>query len=442
MKTEDTTKEPGIMEMLTQPGFDYERLLDCIHCGLCLSSCPSYAVLGTEMDSPRGRIFMMRALSDGRMEINRTVKKHIDLCLACRGCETACPSGVVYHPLLEAAQRQIQRSIRPSVVTKLIKSVILYRIFPYPGRLRFVFRLLRIYQRSGLQKLVRVTRLLKIVSAKMYRSELFLPEITAIPEASEQKTVSKSPEKEKIKAGFLRGCIMDYFYQRTNEATIRVLERCGCEIVIPEEQHCCGAVHLHNGDRETAQQFARKTIDAFLRRDVAIVVTNAAGCGALMKEYGSLLADDAAYAEKAARFCAMVQDISEFLADKIERLSFDAVPKSVVYDDPCHLVHAQKISQEPRRLLRAVPGLTLLPLNEAEMCCGSAGTFNIAQPELSLDILRRKMENIGRSGAEAVVTGNVGCMIQLQRGIAMTGMNIEVFHTIDIIDQSLKNGME
>lgn len=425
--------------MAQQIQFNYDRILDCIHCGLCLTQCPSYVVLGTEMDSPRGRIFMMKSIADERIDVTRTFKKHFDLCLACRGCETACPSGVVYHPLFETAQELISENAPVSLRERFFKALILRHIFPFPARLRMIFRIIWLYQRSGLQKLVRETGLLKLFSKNLDVAERFLPSIAgfSLLQSSNKDNIANFRKKRKV--GFLRGCVMDYFYPESNRATLRLLKKCGCAVVIPKEQHCCGAVHLHNREHELAKECARKTIDAFENENVDFVVTNAAGCGAMMKEYGALLSDDPEYAEKAARFSEKVKDISEFLVDFIPNLHFGTVNKTVVYDDPCHLIHGQKVSQPPRLLLELVPGLDIRPLYEAEMCCGSGGTFNITQPKLSLQVLQRKMDNIKRSGADTVVTGNIGCMIQLERGAQMNGMNLHVCHIVDILDEAINN---
>lgn len=425
--------------MAQQTQFDYDRILDCIHCGLCLTQCPSYVVLGTEMDSPRGRVFMIKSASDGRIDVTRTFKKHFDLCLACRGCETACPSGVVYHTLLETAQHLISEKAPMSLRERFFKAFVLRLIFPFPARLRMIFRLIWLYQRSGLQKLVRATRLLRLFSKNIDTAERFLPSIAGFSMLQSNNKDNGANFKEKRKVGFLRGCVMDYFYPESNRATLRLLKKCGCAVIIPENQHCCGAVHLHNREHELAKDFARKTIDAFENENVDFVITNAAGCGAMMKEYGMLLSDDTEYAEKAVQFSAKVRDVSEFLVDYVPNLHFERVDKTVVYDDPCHLLHGQKISKQPRLLLESVPGLDIRPLYEAEMCCGSGGTFNITQPALSLQVLQRKMDNIKRSGADTVVTGNIGCMIQLNRGAEMNGLNLRVCHIVDILDEALNN---
>ncbi|MFC1729831.1 (Fe-S)-binding protein [candidate division KSB1 bacterium] len=425
--------------MTETTSFDYEKLLNCIHCGLCLSSCPSYVVLRTETDSPRGRIFMMRAIEENRLEVDRSVKKHLDYCLVCRGCETACPSGVDYHPLLEQAQQKIKEKVKQPLFSRIVRTILLKLIFPYPRRLKSAFMLLYLYQRSGLQWMIRRSGILRIFSLKIDLAERFLPRIEKLSGSGKKETVQTAGSKKEELVGFMRGCVMDYFYPQTNDATIRVLEKCGCGIVIPEKLHCCGAVHMHNGEFGAARTFAKQVIDVFLESGAGRIVTNAAGCGAMMKEYARLLADDDEYAHKAARFSAMVYDISEYLVDKSNKLTFGRFEETAVYDDPCHLIHAQHISKQPRQILESIPGLKIVPLNEAEMCCGSAGTFNIVQPELSTEVLKRKMENIRLSGANTVITGNVGCLIQLTRGRHLSGMNLTVLHTIDVVDRALRS---
>ena len=418
--------------------FDFSGILDCIHCGLCLPKCPSYVILGTETDSPRGRIFLMKSFSEGAVEVNKVFKKHFDLCLGCRGCETACPSGVKYHRLFEEVQKVIKENIEPPLISRFLKRIILYHIFPFPGRLRFVFTILRFYQKSGLQKMVRSSGILKIFSKKLDLSERFMPDVTSF---RVQKFDVKSEEQggnSRKKVGMLRGCVMDYIAPETNRSTVRLLQKCGYDVRAPDNLHCCGAIHQHNGENKMAKMLARNTIDSFDGEGVTTILSNAAGCGAMMKEYGSLLSGDPAYSEKAVRFSAMVKDITEFLNENLSQLSFKPVNRSVVYDEPCHLIHGQGISNEPARLLSSIPGLEIFKLNESEMCCGSAGTFNIAQPELSLEVLKRKMENIKNSGADTVITANVGCMIQLKRGAQMSGCELKVEHIVDILDESVE----
>lgn len=417
--------------------FDFSGILDCVHCGLCLQKCPSYVILGTEADSPRGRIFLMRSYAEGSMEANQVFKKHFDLCLGCRGCETACPSGVKYHSLFEEAQKVIKKNIKEPMIGGMIKRIILHHIFPFPKKIRFAFAILRIYQNSGLQKLVRISRILKIFSKKLDLSERFMPQIAS---SGIQKSDLWNEGMDRIstkKVSLLRGCVMDYFAPETNRSTVRLLKKCGYDVLEPDSQHCCGAIHLHNGEHELAKMFARSTIDSFDGEGIAAVLSNAAGCGSMMKEYGRLLSDDPQYSEKAERFSQKVKDITEFLTKYSNQLTFREINRSVVYDEPCHLTHGQGISKEPIQLLNSIPGLEILKLNESEMCCGSAGTFNITQPELSTEVLKRKMENIRKSGAGTVITANIGCMIQLKRGAQMSGCDIKVEHIVDILDESI-----
>ncbi|MFC1513763.1 (Fe-S)-binding protein [candidate division KSB1 bacterium] len=416
--------------------FDYDSLFDCIHCGLCLTKCPTYVVTGSEADSPRGRLFLMRSVEDGRIDVNSSFIKHIDLCLACRACETSCPSGVIYHPLHENSQKLIAEKTGSSFLIRILKKIILVNTFPNPGLLKVLFGLLKIYQISGLQNFVRGTRFLKLFSRNLYNAELSLPKIAG-NKLLNINDLEKGEVRQKKVLGFLRGCVMDYFYPGTNINTIKILTNLGFKIVIPEEQHCCGAVHLHNKEFELAKVQARNTIDAFEKAEVDYVISNAAGCGTMMKEYGDLLKDDKEYSTKATAFSRKVKDISEFLAEHISLLEFVEVNRDIVFDDPCHLLHGQKISREPRQLLEAIPGLNILPLKENDMCCGSAGTYNLAQPEMSQRILNRKMENIKKAKASSIVTANIGCMIQLKKGIEQNGEKIEVVHIVDILSESL-----
>ncbi|MCP4724365.1 MAG: 4Fe-4S dicluster domain-containing protein [bacterium] len=411
---------------------NYDIFLECIHCGMCLPHCPSYVVTGAEPDSPRGRIYLIKAAADERVDINKTVKHHFDTCLACRGCETACPSGVDFHSMLESMQEEINENVEGSAWTGFIKDFVLHEIFPDPERLKKAMGLIWFYQRSGIQKLVRKFGVLKLLPGNLDLSEQFLPEVRGRKLINSLPISSGNPGK---RIGFLRGCVMDYFYPATNRATLNVLRKAGYSASVPEDQNCCGAVHLHNGDHDTAKELAKKNIDAFESFD--IVISNAAGCGAAMKEYGGLLADDNEYSEKAVEFSKKVMDISEFLFDKIDPDTFKNIDMNIAFDIPCHLIHGQKISSQPENLLRSIPGLVLKPLHESEMCCGSGGTFNVTQPDLSLKVLERKMENVRKSGAKAIVTANIGCMIQLEKGVELFGPDLEIYHIIDLLDIAL-----
>ena len=420
------------------PQFDYNLIQDCIHCGLCLPKCPSYVILGSEMDSPRGRIYLAKLVADKRQNASSAFKKHFDLCLACRCCESACPSGVRYHEIFETAQKIIKETIPQPVVSRILSAIVLRVIFPNPKLLDICIMMLRLYQRSGFRKIIQASRLLNVFSKKLALAEMFLPQIKGIKklQVSAQGNTAQSAEPSR-KIGLLRGCVMDYFEPETNRATVRVLEMCGRTVAIPEEIHCCGAVHMHNGENMLAVDFAKKTIDAFEKEKVDTIITNAAGCGAIMKEYGSLLADDPGYSVTAAAFSKKVQDVTEFVSSEAGNLVFNPVSGTIVYDDPCHLQHGQKVTQPPRMLLSKIPDLNIRELRESDMCCGGAGTFNISQPELSLEILKRKMDAIKQSGADTVITANIGCMLQLKRGAALPGNDVKVKHIVDILDASL-----
>lgn len=334
--------------------------------------------------------------------------------------------------MLETMQAGIRENVEGSAWIETIREIVLREIFPNSERLKRAMGLLWFYQRSGLQKLIRKSGILKHFPDSLDQSEAILPEIKGLDQLK-NSVYSGNGEIEKV--GFLRGCVMDYFYPDTNRATINVLEKVGYTAEIPEDQGCCGAVHLHNGEHEIAKNLARKNIDAF--EDHKVVISNAAGCGASMKEYCNLLADDNKYAERASKFSEKVLDISEFLHGKIDLSSMKDIELKAVFDIPCHLIHGQNVSSQPEELLKSIPGLDLKPLQESHICCGSGGTFNITQPEMSLEVLERKMNNIRKTGAEAAVTANIGCMIQLSRGSEIFGPDIKIYHIIDLLDIAL-----
>jgi glycolate oxidase iron-sulfur subunit len=394
----------------------------CIHCGLCLNQCPTYRVTHLEAESPRGRIYLVEAASAGRLDITGSVAGHLYLCLACRACETACPSGVQYGRIAEAAREVLGPPGPP--MTRAITRFALRQLMPYPGRLRLAAGLIRFAQRSGLAALAarilppglrRRAALLPPASPRFYR-----PEAEVLPAIGERRA----------RVAFLSGCAMSLFFAEINEATVRVLRRNGCEVVIPRKQACCGALDSHNGETATARQMARREIDAF-PDDVDAILTNAAGCGAAMKEYGHLLKD-----ERAARFSSRVRDTAEFLAQLGLRTAPTATTLTVTYQDPCHLAHGQKIRAEPRQLLAAIPGVTIREMDASDRCCGSAGIYNVLQPEMAETLLREKMEAIRATGASVVVAPNPGCMLQLRHGAKRFGVPVRVMHLMDLLDEA------
>jgi glycolate oxidase iron-sulfur subunit len=406
---------------------DIPELYQCVHCGLCLNQCPTYRVLRLEPESPRGRIHLVKAAADGRIELNDRFKEHLYLCLLCRACETACPSNVQYGHIAETARAVIGPP--GSKLTRAVLNLAFTRLLPFPRRLRVLFGLLRLYQRSGLQQLVK-----PLLPAKIREMDAMLPVIPQRRFQANAQALSAIGSR-RAKVGVLNGCVMPLLFGDVNEATVRVLRRNGCETVFPEAQICCGALNTHNGETTSAKEMARRNIDVFLNAGVDAVIVNAAGCGAAMKEYGHLLRDDP-YAEKAKRFSLLVKDAGEFLAGigligKLGRLNM-----TVTYQDPCHLAHGQGVRSQPRRLLEAIPGLKLVEMNGSDRCCGSAGIYNITHGEMSQQLLKDKMPAIADTRSEAVVAPNPGCMLQLRYGAQKYGPDVKVYHLMDLLDRA------
>ncbi|MEW5977436.1 MAG: (Fe-S)-binding protein [Acidobacteriota bacterium] len=409
---------------------------ECVHCGLCLQACPTYLELGKEADSPRGRLYLMRSLERGKTAFSNSFVQHISACLDCRACESACPSGVPYGELVERAREVIESRIKRSWWVTQLRDVVFEKIFPSPVRLRRMFNLLRWYQKSGLQRLVRALGMLKLLGGHFAEIEQMLPDIRRKDQRVLLGTVFPAVGEKKHRVALLTGCVMNEIFGDINLATIRVLQRNGCEIVIPADQVCCAALHCHAGVTATAREMARQNIAAFERAQVDAVIVNASGCGAKLKEYGQLLADDAAFRERARQFSATVRDIAEFLVNLEVRPSHSIACRAT-YDDPCHLLHAQRVAQAPRQLLTRIPGLQLVELEHPDQCCGSAGIYNITNHDLSMRILDRKIEDIRNTQPDIVVTGNPGCMLQIAYGLRRAGLErIRVVHPVELLDQA------
>lgn len=416
--------------LLTTPRF--RELFDqCIHCGLCLPACPTYGVFRTEMDSPRGRIALMRAAAEGRIGLNGAFRRHIELCLACRACESACPSGVRYGALVEVARVAVERARSPSRQERFLRWLTLYQLLPHPARLRWVARLLALYQRLGLSRLVRS---LNLLPPRLRTMETLLPPLRG--RYPDYRRPAPAMGQKRGVVAFFHGCVQDAFLADVNAATIRVLQRNGYEVHIPRGQTCCGAAPLHVGDVDLARDLARHNLDAFLSAQYDAIINNAGGCGATLKEYHHLLEDDPAYAGKARRFIERVKDVSEFLADHLNTPPTGEVRARVTYVDSCHLRHAQKVIHQPRQLLQAIPGLELVELRQPDWCCGSAGVYNILQVEAANAVLDAKMRDVAATGAEVVVVTNTGCHLQLLRGVRRAGLSARVVHLVQLLDQS------
>jgi glycolate oxidase iron-sulfur subunit len=408
--------------------------LDCVHCGFCLPTCPTYLVLGNEMDSPRGRIWLIRSAAEGKIGIADSFAKHMNLCLLCRACETACPSGVKFGFLMEAARGQVDRHYRYPPADRRFRDLILHT-FTDLGRLRAVTGLLRFYQRSGLQTLARASGILRSLG-RLGRMEAFLP---AIPRPrSELPEILPAKGERRGRAGLLAGCVQRFFFADVNRATASVLSENGYEVVVPRDQGCCGSLLVHEGEREQAKELARRTIDTFERAGVDVVVVNAAGCGSVMKEYWELLHTDPTYAQRAQAFSRKVRDVSQLLAQVPLNGRLRPLALTVTYHDACHLAHGQKVRQEPRAILKAIPGLQLVELRESDVCCGSAGIYNLLYPDLAQQFLDRKIERITETGATVVVSGNPGCTLQIEKGLKERGLNIRVLHPVELLDWSYR----
>jgi glycolate oxidase iron-sulfur subunit len=406
----------------------------CVHCGLCLNSCPTYRELGIEMDSPRGRIYQMNQVSQGLAEIGPSYIEHLELCLACRGCETACPSGVQYGRLIEAARAEIENEVKRPWHVELVRNLVFRHLLPSRTNLRLAAAGLWVYQKLGIQKVVRATGILELLG-RAGQLEQLSPN-AEFPTFFAQYGKTFAPEGPKrYRVAMLGGCMANVSFARLHEATVRVLQRNGCEVVVPADQTCCGALHAHAGRRDDARLLARQNIDALLKGNFDAIITNTSGCGSMLKEYPDLFEED----PSAEQFSKLVKDINEFLASIELNPNLGPVNQTVTYQDSCHLAHGQKIKAAPRKLLRAIPGLTFKEMPLSDVCCGSAGIYNVQHTDMSMAILARKMENVNRTGAGVIATANPGCIIQLRAGAQMHGNGQPVKHVVEMLDESYAN---
>ncbi len=435
--TPEATRPPAPLAL---HGLSVEGVDRCVHCGLCLASCPTFAELGTEMDSPRGRIVLIKSLAEGRLTLSASVARHLSLCLDCRACETVCPAGVPYGQLIEAARAEIERQRPGGLLRRAFRWLNFRLLLGRPAMLRLAAAGLRVYQVSGLQRFVRRSGLARRLPGTLPAWEALLPPLPAGGERAPLPPLIPAEPPCRGRAALLTGCIQSVVFGAHNRATARVLARNGYEVVAPPEQGCCGALHAHGGDHEAALRLARRTIEVFERAQADAVVVNTSGCGAHMKGYATLLAGDPVWAERARRFSGSVQDVAEFLAREPLRGPLRPVALTVTYHDPCHVVHGQKIRAQPRALLAQVPGLRLIELPESDWCCGSAGIYNLTQPEMAERLLRRKVAHVLATGAGAVVTANPGCILQIQSGLRARGASLRVLHLVEVLDAACGGG--
>jgi glycolate oxidase iron-sulfur subunit len=411
---------------------DLEGILDCLHCGICLPQCPTYRVLGQEMDSPRGRVYLMRAATEGRIGLTENFLLHMDRCLGCRACETACPAGVPFGRLIEETRGQIDRRA-PRPLGRRVLGRLLLGVFPERRRLARLLAVTRAYQRSGLQRLVRGSGLLAPFP-RLSAMERLLPTLPAkSPDRLPAQTLPAGVPRGTV--ALLEGCVQALLFPEVHRATVALLARAGYRVVVPADQSCCGALHLHWGDRDAGRELARQNVARFAEADW--VVTNAAGCGATLRDYGHLLGDD----PRAAALAARVRDVTELLAEHVPGPR-RPVDLRVTYHEPCHLAHGQRVREAPRALLQAIPGLRLVELSESDLCCGSAGVYNLMEPEIAGQLLARKLERIAATGADIVATGNPGCLLQLRQGLAERGLPVRAHHPVELLAWSVEGSAQ
>ncbi|HEY4009371.1 MAG TPA: heterodisulfide reductase-related iron-sulfur binding cluster, partial [Acidobacteriaceae bacterium] len=409
----------------------------CVHCGFCLPACPTYVLWGEEMDSPRGRIWLMRKAAVGEAPLDDVFQIHIDRCLGCMACMTACPSGVEYNKLIEDTRGQVERHTSRSLADRLFRKL-LFATFPHPRRLRLLGVPLAIYQRSGLETMVRDSGLLKLLPERLRSMEALLPPVPLNPFHSLPRTVS-SNNKSRGRVGMLTGCVQDAYFAHVNAATARVLAAEGFEVIIPQSQSCCGALMVHSGLDASAAGYARKMIATFEAANVDTIVINAAGCGSTMKEYAYLLRNDPAWSARAAAFSAKCKDISEVLAPVEPIAPRSPIKLRAAYHDACHLRHAQGVYVQPRALLAQIPELVVEEIAEPSLCCGSAGVYNLLHPEPANQLGDRKVSHLLATGADAVISANPGCLLQLMNGLRRRGhAELPAFHMIELLDASIR----
>ena len=425
-------EHPGVDLAWLADKIEYRRFQDCIHCGLCTASCPTYIETADENDGPRGRIYLMRSVVDGRLGLSEEVREHLDLCLDCRACVSACPSGVQYGRLIEPFKVAMRQSAPANRKEGLITRLILQHLFPHSGRVKLALAPARLLQRLGLMDLAESIGLPRLLPNTLRRMQAMLPKLG--PSGGRLPEVLPPIGPKRARVALFLGCVADAMYPETNAATARVLQRNGCEVVIPRAQVCCGAIHYHSGVEGPAVRFARTNMAVFDPDSVDAIIVNAAGCGAMLKEYTHLL--PAADHDAAAKFSGKVRDVSEFLVELGPIAPEHPLPIRVTYHDACHLCHGQQVRAQPRQLLGLIPGLTLVPLEESEICCGAAGTYNLTQPEMSERLGRRKMDHLAATGAEVVATGNVGCILQIARKIEERKSPMTVVHPVDLLDRA------
>jgi glycolate oxidase iron-sulfur subunit len=436
MTTPNTQEKPSFARLFSGlGGADESDLYKCVHCGFCLQACPTYLETGLETESPRGRIALMKAVNEDRIEMTESVMRHWDLCIQCRACESACPSGVPYGKLIETTMTEVADRRKQSSVKSRAGNTALKWVLPDQGRLSAAVGAARLYQNSGLQNIVRKSGVLKRLSPDLAEMENSMPKLPSTTFRASGQVIPAKGERT-LRVAMLSGCVMPLVNGPQMNAVVRVLTRNGVEVVVPKNQGCCGAINSHVGDLDTARDLARRNIDGFLAEDIEAVVVASAGCGSRMKEYHDLLKDDAEYAEKALKLSEMVKDIHEFLVEIPFKAPTARLDYRVTYQDSCHLANAQRITAPPRQILNSIPGVEFVELPNASICCGGGGTYTITEREFSLRILKTKMDAVAETGANVLTTANPGCLMQLQMGANRHQTPVEVRYVTDLLDEA------
>jgi glycolate oxidase iron-sulfur subunit len=416
---------------------DPELIADCVHCGFCLPTCPTYLLWGEEMDSPRGRIQLMKMASKGEIGMTGHFVRHMDQCLGCMACVTACPSGVQYNKLIEATRPQVERRFDRRAGDRIFRSA-LFKLFPYPRRLRALLPLLLMYQRTGMTRLVDSSLGQRVIPHRLRGMAAILPTVhlgRKDPPHATTDQAARGDNTPRHRAGVVLGCIQRVFFADVNAATVRVLAAEGCEVVVPQTQGCCGALSFHAGREDEG------LTDAFERAPVDTIVVNVAGCGSTLKEYGYLLRDDANYAERAAAFSSRVRDVTELLAELESVAHHHPISARVAYHDACHLAHGQGVRKQPRALLRSIPELDVVDIPEGEICCGSAGVYNLLEPTAATELGERKARNILSTHPDALVAANPGCLLQISASLKTQGRSLPTLHPVELLDASIRGAV-
>lgn len=410
---------------------DPDKWADCVHCGMCLESCPTYLETGQEHQSPRGRVYLIKAVADGKINLDEQFEDPVFTCLDCRACETACPSNVQVGSLIEAARGQVRQAMPLTGFKGAVSKLFLDGIFPNPKRLHTLGGLLKFYQSSGLQTLVEKTGMIKVLPEHLQEMQRVTPKVNKPVLGRYPSELPAETAEKKGKVAVFTGCVMDVVFSDINESTIRVLRKNGFDVILPEEQKCCGALHVHAGDRDKGRELAKQNIEAF--KDVDKIIINAAGCGAAMKEYGELFRHDPEWRERAEEFSAKVEDVSKFLVETGFRKPKAELHTRITYHDACHLAHAQGVRSEPRQILKEIPGVELVEMENSDRCCGSAGIYNMTNPDMAKAVLDKKMEYVPKD-VEMISMGNPGCMLQMAMGVMRHGRDDKIVHTVQLID--------